>query len=98
MTPSLQGQAANEGGPIAEDIVTGTLRFETAGAIIATAIAGVAAVWLTGDPRAFGVIVVFAGLLFGVAVGRQEWRTSRPHPGTGPGSRASAGTDVTRAA
>ena len=97
MTPSLQVQSAIEGGQIPEDIVTGTLRFETAGAIIATAIAGVAAVWLTGDPRAFGVVIAAAGLVLGVAIGRQEWRTSRPHR-TETGSRASAGTDSTRAA
>jgi hypothetical protein len=41
-------------------------------ATLATIALGIAAVWLTGDPRAFGVIVTFAGVVAGIVAARQE--------------------------
>jgi hypothetical protein len=77
--------------------VTTASTIETTGAIAATAAAGIAAVWLTGDPRAFGAVVALAGLAVGVAIGFQEWRASRPASGAGA-SHESGHADITRAA
>jgi len=73
-------------------------KLETAGATLATVIAGVAAVGLTGDPRAFGVVVALVGVAAGAAIGWHEWRPSHSHRGANAGPRTSADTNVTRTA
>lgn len=78
--------------------VTVASKSETAGAIIGTMATGIAAVWLTGDPRAFGLIIAFVGFVVGVALGRQEWRTTYPHRGGDAGSAGAANNDASKAA
>lgn len=78
--------------------MTVAARFETAAAVVGTVAAAIAAVWLTGDPRAFGVVIALAGLAVGIALGRLERGTAHPPRVSDAGRRASAGTDVTRAA
>ena len=53
-------------------------RIEIVGALVATTATAIAAVWLTSDPRAFGAVIAFAGLVVGIALGRQEWQTAHP--------------------
>ena len=57
--------------------MTAVSRFEIGGAIVATVGAGVFGVWLTGDARAFGAVIALVGLVAGVVLGREEWRTSQ---------------------
>jgi hypothetical protein len=63
-----------------EDAVTTALRLAIAAATLATVSVGIAAVWLTSDPRAFGVVVILAGVAFGVVAWRNEWRARKRDP------------------
>jgi hypothetical protein len=49
------------------------MRFAVAASTLATMSVGIAAVWLTGDPRSFGVVVALVGLIAGIVVWRYEW-------------------------
>jgi hypothetical protein len=62
-----------------------------AAAIVTTMTAGIAAVWLSGDPRAFGVIVTIAGIVAGVLAIRQESAPGARH--TAPVQPPSRKTD-----
>jgi hypothetical protein len=68
------------------------------GGVVATMAAGIAAVWLTEDARAFGVVIALVGLVVGVALAWQEWRTSHAPHGTDAGHHASAGDRIGKAA
>ena len=61
---------------IAEGHVRSVSSVEIGGGIVATVGAGIFGVWLTGDARAFGAVIALAGLVVGVALGREEWRAS----------------------
>jgi hypothetical protein len=78
--------------------VTITSKFWIAGGIVGTLAAAIAAVWLTGDPRAFGAVIALVGFVAGVALAREEWRTSPPNQGTDAGHDASPGDNIGRAA
>ena len=73
-------------------------RFKTFGAIVATTATAIAAVWLTGDPRAFGVVIALAGLVVGVALGRVERRAFAAERAPAAGSQKSGNADISRAA
>lgn len=78
--------------------MTTAARFETAGAIVATTAAAIGAVWLTGDPRAFGVVIAAAGFAVALYLGRQEWGTPQPRRVDNGGRHETNGADFNKAA
>ena len=78
--------------------MTAVSKFEIGGAIVATVGAGVFGVWLTGDARAFGAVIALVGLVVGVSLGREEWRTSQSPRSGDVGPHTSGDADIPKAA
>jgi hypothetical protein len=76
--------ASAGGGPLAPWVSfndqEGSVSFETkmriTGASLATLVVGIAAVWLVGDPRAFGLVVLAAGIAAARIAARHEQQHS----------------------